>query len=490
MRPWIWTIAVGGWGVVVVYALIHHEVQHAAALSLCAIGFWIVLGLVLARIYGIRRHVTAHFGRRIKNPQMIRHTVTHSERVDVARFLEELHKEQDAPNTLFGIGSGYQTDLTFLILNNQEPSAIEWDSVRVSTTEWRQCPSNALYLLRNGSTPFAALMAANEDQRRGGRFLLQILALSQEEAQSALNMILDGARESSIYRGRTLSLKKSDDPDESFAIRFHELSEIPRDRVILPESVMEVVERNVLSPLKHRETLQRSGRSSRRGILFHGPPGTGKTLLTKHIAGEYKDFTVILLTGWQLRLIRESFNLARFLSPSLIVMEDVDLIARSRKRNRHNTVLHELLDELDGLAPESECVVLMTTNRPEILEGALASRPGRVDQAIYFPLPDAECRRRLFELFGEQLDFASLDLDRWLSRTEGASPAFVEELVRKSVIFAAERGEESTPIRLTNDDFENAMRELVLAGGDLTRKLLGFHLEEDEPPGGSSPNPS
>jgi len=399
-------VAVAGWGAAVVYALIHHEVQHAAAMALCAIGFWIVL----ARIYGIRRHVTFHFGQRVKNPQMIWHTVTQSERVDVARFLEELHKRQGVSKTLFGVGGDYHSDLSDIILGNEEPKGIEWDSVRVSTTEWRQCPSNALYLL-DGPMPFAALIVFNES-----RYVLQVLTLSQQEAQSALNMILDGARESSIYRGRTLSLKKSDDPGESFAICFHELTENPRDRVILPESVMEVVERNVLSPLNHRETLQRSGRSSRHGILFHGPPGTGKTLLTKHIAGEYKDFTVILLTGWQLRLIRESFNLARFLSPSLIVLEDVDLIARSRKRNRCNTVLHELLDELDGLAPESECVVLMTTNRPEILEGALASRPGRVDQAIYFPLPDADCRRRLFHLFGEQLDFSALELDRWVSR--------------------------------------------------------------------------
>ena len=65
--------------------------------------------------------------------------------------------------------------------------------------------------------------------------------------------------------------------------------------------------------------------------------------------------------------------------------------------------------------------------------------------------------------------------------TEAASPAFVEEMVRKSVIFAAERGEESALIRLTDDDFESAMRELVLAGGDPTRKLLGFYVEEDEP---------
>ena len=69
------------------------------------------------------------------------------------------------------------------------------------------------------------------------------------------------------------------------------------------------------------------------------------------------------------------------------------------------------MNEMDGLGPQAEVIFLLTTNRPEVLEPALSARPGRIDQAIEFPLPDDGCRRRLFELYGRGLDLSGLDLD-------------------------------------------------------------------------------
>jgi ATP-dependent 26S proteasome regulatory subunit len=109
-----------------------------------------------------------------------------------------------------------------------------------------------------------------------------------------------------------------------------------------------------------------------------------------------------------------------------------------------------------------------------MLETALSARPGRIDQAIAFPLPDDACRRRLFEVYGRGLDLSSLDLDRWVAQTSGASPAFIEELLRKSTLLASERGESASPLRLTDVDIQNAIRELIYFGGELTQKLLGY----------------
>jgi ATP-dependent 26S proteasome regulatory subunit len=173
-------------------------------------------------------------------------------------------------------------------------------------------------------------------------------------------------------------------------------------------------------------------------------------------------------------LLRPTCQLARLLAPSMVVLEDVDLVACDRRHNRHNTLLHELMDEMDGLGAKTDCIFLLTTNRPDLLESALAARPGRVDQAIYFPLPDRACRRRLFTLFAEGLDLTDVDLEPMLERTEGASPAFLQELFRKAALLAAERGESSDPLRLRNDDFHKAVREIVEFGGALTRNLLGF----------------
>jgi hypothetical protein len=66
-----------------------------------------------------------------------------------------------------------------------------------------------------------------------------------------------------------------------------------------------------------------------------------------------------------------------------------------------------------------------------------------------------------------------------LDRTDGASPAFIEELFRKAALMAAERGERADPLRLTTADFELAVRELVEFGGALTQHLLGYRADPD-----------
>ena len=126
-------------------------------------------------------------------------------------------------------------------------------------------------------------------------------------------------------------------------------------------------------------------------------------------------------------------------------------------------------------------IFILTSNRPDIIEPALAARPGRVDQAIEFPLPDEGCRGRLFELYGRGLDMAEVNLGRWIGQTEGVSPAFIEELLRKSALMAAKRGESSAPMKLRDSDVEHALKELVYFGGELTKKLLGYRVTDEDP---------
>jgi ATP-dependent 26S proteasome regulatory subunit len=83
---------------------------------------------------------------------------------------------------------------------------------------------------------------------------------------------------------------------------------------------------------------------------------------------------------------------------------------------------------MDGLAEDVDVLFVLTTNRPEILEPALAARPGRIDLAIEVPLPDADCRRRLLELYGRGLKLELTEPDKLIARTEGASGAFIREL--------------------------------------------------------------
>lgn len=182
--------------------------------------------------------------------------------------------------------------------------------------------------------------------------------------------------------------------------------------------------------------------------------------------------TVFLVTGRGMGLVEQACAMARMLQPATVILEDVDLVAeeRTHQNTACNTILFELLNQMDGLADDADVLFLLTTNRAEILEPALAARPGRVDQAIEIPLPDAGCRHRLLELYGQGLNLQLAKRDELVARTEGVSAAFVRELLRKAAVMAADEGD---PIRVRDSHMEEALRELVVEGGQLTQRLLG-----------------
>ena len=159
------------------------------------------------------------------------------------------------------------------------------------------------------------------------------------------------------------------------------------------------------------------------------------------------------------------------LEPATVILEDVDLIAEDRARQHPACmpILFELLNQMDGLAEDSDVLFVLTTNRPEVLEPALAARPGRIDLAIEVPLPDADGRRRLFSLYAQGLRVA-VPFDPWVRRTEGVSGAFIRELLRKAALYAADdRGE----LEIREKHLDEALHELIVSGGALTRSLLG-----------------
>ena len=115
-------------------------------------------------------------------------------------------------------------------------------------------------------------------------------------------------------------------------IAFHEVPRIEREQIILPLGVLERVEAQSLVFARHVERLARGGRHVRRGLLLHGPPGTGKTLTAKYLIGQMPDRTAVVLTGGGLGLIEQSVAFARMLEPSIVLLEDVDLVAEERTR--------------------------------------------------------------------------------------------------------------------------------------------------------------
>jgi SpoVK/Ycf46/Vps4 family AAA+-type ATPase len=139
-------------------------------------------------------------------------------------------------------------------------------------------------------------------------------------------------------------------------------------------------------------------------------------------------------------------------------------------------LLFELLNEMDGMQQDLDVVFLLTTNRPDRLEPALASRPGRVDMAVELPLPDAGGRRRLISLYSQGLELRATNLADVVERSAGASPAFIRELLRRAALLAVDSADGDLVVG--ESELGGALEELTSGAGPLTGTLLGMQPSE------------
>jgi hypothetical protein len=364
--------------------------------------------------------------------------------------------------------------------SNVAVAPILFREVDVDVDARMQCVENGIHLL-DAPAGKIAVHVRNLTKFGHGGLELEILAETPDLAAGFIEAVRGEIAKANVYRRKVLSLECDANQWGGAGcanVRFHRFPEIRRADIILPEQTLELLERNTVRFFRKADLLRKSGRAVKRGLLLHGKPGTGKTYTAKWLARSLEGVTVILLSGEQLWLIKQCCQMARMLAPTLIIMEDVDLIATARDESRHplyQITLHQLLNEMDGLASDAEVLFLLTTNRPDALEMALATRPGRIDQAIEYPLPDAHCRRRLLDLYGRGLCLSLSDPHRIVEKTDGASPAFIQELVRKAALIAAEEDSlDQGKLKVTDHHLDLALRELVLGGGELTKQLLGF----------------
>ena len=276
-----------------------------------------------------------------------------------------------------------------------------------------------------------------------------------------------------------------------------EVPDITWDDVGGLEDVKKELQEAVEWPLKYPVVFEKLQTKPPKGILLFGPPGTGKTLLAKAVANESEcNFISVkgpeLLSKWvgeSEKGVREIFRKARQAAPSIIFFDEVDALVPKRGTymgSSHVTesVVSQILTELDGLEELKNVTVIGATNRPDMLDPALM-RPGRMERHIYVPPPDAESRRKIFEVYLKDtgaLLTADVTIDDLVAGTENYVGADIEALVREAKLSAMreflsmmagktpeELSDAVINVRLTRSHFEEARKRVK---GSLDREAL------------------
>ncbi len=406
-------------------------------------------------------------------------------RADLQRAIDQLFEDHTTIAHFCGVKKDYSYDeftLSDCLIFDRHRAAVtvppQYEEVDIGEQSAVRCLKNGLWLLQRGDQRYVVLLSQTSRYRHKTGMQFQIAAQNcpagTEIAQEFFRFLEDAVSKAGSYRGKILSLELDEDSysGESTGISVHKLRTVTRDQVILPAETLDLLDRNVIEFSRQRAQLSQRGLSTKKGILFYGPPGTGKTHTIHYLAEALREHTILLITAEQVALLREYFTLARLLQPSVVVIEDADLIAHNREEmgTCEQVMLNRLLNEMDGLKEDADVLFILTTNRPESLERALASRPGRIDQAIEFPFPDDEGRAKLVELYAAGMKLSDEITEHIVQRTDGVSAAFIKELMRRSLQFHLEQNGSGS---ITPTDIDSALDEMLLRGGKLNQRLLG-----------------
>jgi hypothetical protein len=356
---------------------------------------------------------------------------------------------------------------------------LQYQDIDIGSRETFPSLNNGLWLFRIDNEPLAILLSQFFEPNGGRVVQVEIGYLPSDRsstfARAFLNRIETAGQASRFYRGKILSFESNTGYDGTHGtMKVHDLPAVSREDVVLSDATMNRLDTHVFEFDRYREGLRRLGQSTRKGILLYGPPGTGKTHVIRYIAANLPGRTTVLATAEQMPSIGQYITLARTLQPSIVVLEDVDLVGRSREEinsQKTESLLNRLLNEMDGLAPDADILFILTTNRPEDIEEALASRPGRVDEAIEIPLPDDHCRKRLIALYGQALSFADGAVDQAIHSSINGSAAFVKEMVRRLAQRALSRDGGNT---VSLEDVRAVFSDPGVLSSRVNRRIVGL----------------
>ena len=246
--------------------------------------------------------------------------------------------------------------------------------------------------------------------------------------------------------------------------------------------------------LKHPDRYIRLGAKIPKGVLLVGPPGTGKTLLAKAVAGEASVpfFSVSgsgfieMFVGVGASRVRSLFEQAKKVAPSIIFIDEIDAIGKSRAsgsnfggNDEREQTLNQLLAEMDGFGSSvSPVIILAATNRPETLDPALL-RPGRFDRQVLVDKPDYRGRIEILEVHIKGYELADdVDLSGIAKLTAGLAGADLANIINEAALLAGRGEERSIPHKYFLEAVERQIAGLEKKSRRISpkeKKIVAYH---------------
>jgi len=250
-------------------------------------------------------------------------------------------------------------------------------------------------------------------------------------ASSTIKEIISWAANNNFLKGKKIDATG----------RFLKVDNITMSDVILKDEIKRRILSGTVDMMENMDVYRKNNLPIKRGILMEGEPGTGKTLIAKALCNRMK-CTFIWVTPDDVRYPQDIsciYQMAREVSPSVILFEDIDYIGKSRESYRDSyfdKITGELLNQMDGVESNEGIITLASSNYPKSLDKALRNRPGRFDVRVRFDLPDEELREKMLTKFFGEVDISDVNLKEMVDLTNGYTGAYIKELIVATIMLA------------------------------------------------------